>query len=327
MSVKKRRRGPPKASLPPLHRCLPSPARLYLLFLVVVEKLTNEEIRATAALDALEAGGDEYLDSLRAAVLASPASRLKKKASLHTHYATLGISGLVERDEASLQAFSILRNPRCRELTEALLIAGAPSKTISATASRLSGLTLTEEGVRAYHDLFFSIRAFSRAELKIMLEGRVQREADRLAGDDAQARRGIVRALRGDARHVALQSPASPLAVTSVLIRAGVLPARLDLRGVIEVAQSTAAVRMVEALHRAGPEDDRRANAYASITRQASDLLDGMASPGTDLVDQFVRFQIAQDERPRVLLADLTGGNHSSDPHSTVEPLANDAEG
>lgn len=308
--------------VPPLQRCLPSPAERYLNYLLVIKALSNDEVKQTAALDGLEAGDDVYLDRLRAAAPPPPNPTWPTGGGLSrtVYLDRLGVTRLVWSDDVCAESFEILRTPKPRQLVEALTIAGARQKQIALMVSRITGLKLTETSIASYQHLFFSISKFSRVELKVLFEQRVQREADRLAGGDQRLRRSIVRDLRDAPWQAALSVPASPLAIASVLIRAGVLPPRLNLREVIETARETAGLRMNEALHRNGPKDDRRASAYADVARQATQLLDQLEEPAANLIEQFAQFGIAHDNRPKTLLHKLTGGNHSTDPQVAAAP-------
>jgi hypothetical protein len=253
--------------------------RRWVLFLIL-QGHQNEVVRRLLAIDDLPCADDAELDAMRAEY--TPPKGFKPLSEKHApSFAFLqhvGLESLFREGPEVKEAVAILRRPRSREFTEATLTIGLPATVISRTLSTHLRHEVTFKAIETYRQTFFDTSAVVRAQLKVLVEGRVRLAVHRaVAGeDDAAAAR---RAVAADARTVATALPTSPIAVQAVFLALGLSPGRQELGDVLRQIETLSVIRAGQALLRGAPDDERRAEAFTGVLRQVQAIVDGHPEP------------------------------------------------
>jgi hypothetical protein len=146
---------------------------------------------------------------------------------------------------------------------------------------------------------FFDVGSMSRIELKLFVERHVKNIATRAAGGDIDAAR---RAVRGDARILALTMAGGTLAWRAVLLQLGWQPPRVELEDVVGRLEQLSVTRIGQAMLRNFPNDSRQAERYANVLQKLREVHAGVARPEAELVRKLsvIRLRTSDQSIPHI---------------------------
>jgi hypothetical protein len=270
----------------------------------------NDAIRSAAAADDLPYPGDDVLNGLRAKHV--PKRFKHNTAKGKAIVEELGVTRFFDRTPEAGQALDLLHHPRAREMTEAGLLTGVPMNAIVQTLALYLGVAVPEPSIELYRSIFFDVTCVTRAQLRVAVQQRVRLAVMRMVSDpadEATARRAI----RSDARAVALQMPSSPLAWASVLLSMGYSPSRFELPRVVSQMENIATLRVSEALLRAGVDDERRAVGYAAVLEKITAIKAAVVPPDAALLKKLSALRLRASTKALPTRAELCGTNVTVD--------------
>ena len=99
--------------------------------------------------------------------------------------------------------------------------------------------------------------------------------------------------------------PPSEIAWALVLMRLGWSPPRRELSAIIAGLESTAALRLGQALARGGRDDERRAESAAAVLERIRRIRETVQTPGDELHKKLRQFQVAHDSRSLTTVSQL----------------------
>lgn len=309
-----------------------SPAENYYRYLVAhpacFDNKYIENISTELKLDYL---GDWYIQWLRDRVV--PPKPFHPENETHrASYRFLLREGLMSAfnpTRAYNEALRILAKPRWRELVESMALSGAPNEVIAhALRVRMQG-RVTEDSIKTYRYYFWNIELLESMEMRALLE---LRHSGLLAPDDANTQRQHValRAFRHtDPRVVASRLPSSPLAGLIAQMELGVMPRRIDMGEVAERTMEAALLRTFASVQTGGPLNAQMGQGYAVIADIMGRLKQTLVNPEDKLREDLKRISVATTPNKVPTVAQLTGGNHTTNVHPDpveVETTAEDVD-
>jgi hypothetical protein len=282
-------------------RQAPRPFGLCMRWVLVLllQGLSNDVMRAALAGDDLPCPSDELLDAYRREYL--PAKFKPRSTKGKALLARLGIEEFFTVAPEAEQAQALLRQPKARELLESALLVVVPFEAIVRTLSICLHTVVSRPTIKLYKRVFFDVDSVSRAALRVEVHTRVRIAVQAVVTDPADEP-AARRAMRGDARSIAMTMPASPLAWAGVLLAMGFPPTRFELPRVVGQLESIAALRLSEALLRGGAADERRAGGYAAVLEKVSAIRQAVVPPDAALEKKLrvLRLRTSSEKTPTV---------------------------
>jgi hypothetical protein len=275
------------------------------VLLLVLQGRDNDAVRAELTADDLPCPTDTELDAMRGQYKVK-GFRLKsgKNTAL---FEQLGLEAFLPKTTPEAEeALAVLREPRLRELTEAGLIVGVPTKAIAQTIRQYLKVEVSPPVIDLYGNTFCDVTAVVRARLKVLVHERIRLAVMRAVADEDHV--AAQRAITADARAVATALPATPLAWSSVLMSLGHSPGRRELVDVIGQMEGLAVVRASESLLRAEPGDERRAEAFVGVLQKIREIRETVITPEAQLTRQLVSFRVRHEVKAMPTVAELREG-------------------
>lgn len=309
-----------------------SPAENYFRYLVAHPNCYDnkyiQDISAELKLDYL---GDWYIQWVRDRVM--PPTPFHPEDSTHrASYRFLLREGLMSAFNPTRfyqDALRILAKPRWRELVESMVLSGAPNDVIAhALRVRMHG-SVTDESIKTYRYYFWNIELLESMEMRALLE---LRHSGLLAATDELTQRQHValRTMRHtDPRVVAARLPSSPLAGLVAQMELGVMPRKIDMGEVAEKTMEAALLRTFASVQTGGPMNAQMGQGYAVIADIMGRLRQTLVNPEDKLREDLKRISVATTPHKVPTLAQLTGGNHTTNVHPDpveVETTAEDVD-
>jgi hypothetical protein len=294
------------------------------LLILLLQGLTNDAIRLAVARDDLPCPTNEILDALRGAYMPKKlrVTSTRGKALIEE----LGLTPFFTSAPEVDQVLVLLHRPKARELLEAGLIVGAPLKAIQHALSTYVHLKVTTSAIQLYRLVLFDVATLSRAALRVAVRARVRIAVLAVVADpadEATARRAI----RADARSVAMTMPSSSLSWVAVLMAMGHSVSKIELPRVVVEMENLAALRVGESLLRGGPDDERRASGYATVLERIRAIKLAVIPPEATLVKHLAGLRLHTNTEKTPSMAELCGTNHTVDMGPPLEAPADEVDG
>ena len=290
----------PSAQPPPLR---PSGFCGRWVVVLLLQGNDNDAVRALLAADDLPSPSDIELDALRARYF--PRGFKLRSAKGVALLEQLRVASFLPMTSDAERALALLREtPRARELVEAGLTVGVPSKAIAQTLQMQLKYEASPEVIGLYASVFFDTAAMSRGQLRVAVYERVRVGVMRTVADP-DSDELIQRAIVADARVVATTLPGTPLAWSAVLISLGFSPGRRELADVIGEMESLAVVRAGESLLRGQPGDEHRAESFTNVLAKLHAIRETVVTPESQLAKQLTSFRVLHQVEPMRTVAQL----------------------
>lgn len=309
----------PSSPLPPLGLC-----GQWVMTLLLRGK-SNEATRSALTADDLPYPGDAALDGLRAEFVPKRFNHKTTKGKAVAQ--KVGVTAFFDGTPEAHQALGLLRYPRAREMTEAGLLTGVPVLAIAQTLKLYQQVVVPEPVIMFYKSAFFDTTRVTRAQLRVVVQERVRLSVMRMVndvGDEAAARRAV----RGDARTLAMNLASSPIAWSAVLLAMGFSPKAPELHKVVGQMENLATVRVSEALLRGGRDDEKRAMGYTSVLEKLSAIRQTITPPDSQLLAKLraVRLRTSSEKTPTVDDLRSSGAEVSVDLGPPLGPRADEED-
>jgi hypothetical protein len=307
---KPRKTTPARApARPPIAAPSPPP----LLGLREVQRLLllgydDADIHQSLVNDGLADVDDAELDAVRAALQPPKVFRpLDPKHAPSADYLTsLGLLEMVRETVEAKEARAVLRSRRVRELVEVAAFFPAPPREVQYLVQRLCHHAVSLEGLRLFYSAYFDGTSVSHSELRVLVERHVK--AILLRGVREEDLPAAKRAVRQDVRLAALTLPSSLTGWAGVMALLGLEPRRQDLGVILSQLEQLTATRAVQAAHRNGRDDARRAEAYTRMLQQTQELKQQNTDPTTELLRGLRSVALRAEDRRLPSIAELAGG-------------------
>jgi hypothetical protein len=287
---------------------------------------SDNDINRSLANDVLLAVTTDELGRVRAALHPPRAFRplSAKHAASAAYLRELGLLDIVRQTPEANEAVALLHDARAREIVEAAAVVAVPAHAVVHVLAQLVRHAVSAAGLRLFYRMFFDITTISRTELRLVVARHV--EALVVRGVREESLPAARRAVRQDARVVALAVSQSHVGWAGVLATLGWLPPPQDLARLVAQIEQLAGVRAAQAVFRDGRDDARRAEAYVHVLAQALELKQQVVDPNTALLKKLraVSLRTAPERIPTI--DEVAGTNHTVDlnPPNRVDedPLA-----
>jgi hypothetical protein len=221
------------------------------------------------------------------------------------------------------QALCMLKEPRAKEIVEAMLISHDPPGLI---ARRLSKLwrACTVEAVNRYKFFFYDTDLVDSTEIQALLMFRTDFVDSQSDEYDDQMRSALKLAAGTDPRRIAARQALPDLTGVMTGMRYGYMPNQLDLNRVLTSTQAAAINRVhILALSGFGKNSAEEARDWSMVGKMMSELKSELGSPDASLQRELQTLALATDNSQVPYIAQLSGGNHTVD----LQPIEETAEG
>lgn len=295
-----------------------SPAENYFRYLVAHPRtFDNQYIKDIAAELNLDYLGDWYIQWLRDRII-PPKPFCPDDETHRASYRFLQHEGLLNAffpDRGYREALRILSRPRWRELTETMILAGAPEDVIVHALRVRMKASVSDIGIRRFRHYFWNVDLLDSMEMRALLD---LRHSGALASEDAATQRqhATLRAFRHtDPRVVAARLPSSPLSGLVAQMEMGVLPRKIDMGEVVERTMEAALVRTYASVTSGGPAGAQIGQGFAVIADIMGRLKQTVVNPEEKLREDLRKISVATTPNKVQTLKQLTGGNHTTNVH------------
>ncbi|MCC6651691.1 MAG: hypothetical protein IT348_11135 [Candidatus Eisenbacteria bacterium] len=204
-----------------------------------------------------------------------------------------GVRLYFQRDAEMDAAAELLNRPLEREFMETLIVAGADNAWLAHALER-RGTPVSERAIRLFRSCFFDISPLDSRELRQFLARR--------RGEDVPPE-------AEDPRLRAAHSRGSGLALLLEMLRAGSMPAGVQISRLFEAARIAAAAGCVEAT--LGGEA-ARALAFSSVAKNLTETLQAIGDPGGHLQHELRALMLGTSTETVPHVSEL-GGTHTTD--------------
>jgi hypothetical protein len=309
--------------VPPAPPAPPAPVLLHrrAVELLILQGKNNASIHAQLRRDGLLDVFDADLGVIRSELHAPKnlnVASLRKKSTVD-FLESLGLLDFFKNTPPAVEARQVLEDRRVREVVESAIIAGVPPHALVTVLRTQLHHEVSEEGLQLYSFTFFDSASLSRQDLRLLVERHVRALAARAAAPDDVA--AVQRAVRSDARTVAVNLNQSTLAWPAVLLALGWRPPKADLNDVLTQIEGLAATRAGQALIRNGREDAARAERLMSVLQRAREVHAGVSRPEELLVKKMTSLRLKADESRIPNISEIApSGNRTVD----LVPLQNE---
>lgn len=295
-----------------------SPAENYFRYLVAHPNCyDNSSIQDLSEQLKLDYLGDWYIQWLRDRVVPPKPFYPEDEdhGPSHRFLQHTGLLRAFQPDKYYQQALRILARPRWRELTESMILAGAPLDVVAhALRVRMKG-TVHPEGVRLFKHFFWNIDLLESLEMRALLD---MRNSGLLAKPDESTQKQFLamRPLRHtDPRAVAARLPSTPLAGLLSQLDLGVMPRKIDMGEVVERTMEAALLRTYGAVMQGGPMGAQLAQSFAVTADIMGRLKQTVTNPEDALREDLKKISVATTPNKVPTLSQLTNGNHTMNVH------------
>lgn len=312
-----------------------SPAERYLKYLLCHgKKYTNDQIIVMCQFAQISSLGFWYLDRLRGELKPPPQFfPHDKNHPLSVRWLLKnGLYTLFHPDQSVMGAMGILKSPRIKEFTEAMILSSAPPAAIAHALTRQKGFACTEQEVARYKFFFWDVDLLDSTEMRALLQFEVDQVASHTEEGIRSQHDSLKRAFYTDARRTAADLPFSPLSALLSQMRLGTMPSKLDLAKVLEAGRYIGALRAFESAYNNGPKDSEKYINYTNGVAKITDTLEAIVKPDEDLREQLASIALRNDTAELPFVDDVTQGNHTMDmnlleEHHELPAGADDGDG
>jgi hypothetical protein len=232
------------------------------------------------------------------------------------------IHTIFQRTVPMKTALELLKVPRSKEFTEALMLVNIPSLAISTHLTRHYRTYCTVDALELYKHYFWNIDLCTTTCMRILLQ--LEMEAADETNPELKGRQRILtRAYYKDARRVAADMPHSLITATLVQERLGTCPVPRDLAQFLMESRNMASLRMGEAAHQDGPGDSVKYLNYANGVRISEEIIQMTQNPQDQMRNQLQSIALRTDTKPIPSIHTLSQGRHTVDV-APIKDLAND---
>lgn len=292
-----------------------SPCESYLKYLIVhPDGYSNDDIRKIVRAQQLDFIGMPYLQRLRGSCVAPrPFYPEEENHRLSSRFLRReSLEAIFRPDEHMAVATNMLSHPRVKELVETMLISRSEYSWICAALKRI-GYLATPESIGRYAQYYFNIDLIDRVELCTLLELRSYFASDSQDPDEQMMGSVHLKISRGDPRRISagMGSPANAMMLN--VIRAGMLPSRLDVGRLVAATRIVSVVQAGEAADRGQPGMGKD---YALIAKMMTEILEQTGDPSKTVSEGIADLELMTDTAPTPHIKELSV-EHTLD----VQPL------
>jgi hypothetical protein len=297
-----------------------SPAELYIQYLIVhPDGYGDETIVGMLQLKQLDFLSPSYVNRLRRELHPPvPFRPFDKGHRTSLHFLTAHrFYYLFYPDEAMGQAFSILDDPKAKEVMESMLITDDPPGLI-AHRMRGAGRLCTTKTIERYRCFFFDTDRVDETEMRALMQLRTDFVDPNSDEYEDQIRGALKKVGFRDARRLVANHPVRPLASLLNQMRMGNLPSTLELS---KLAASVRALCMMQAHSAAmigGSRSAMEARDFMTAANITNELLTNMGTPDADLQRELQKLALQTDVTTPPHIGELSAGAHTVD----VQPLS-----
>lgn len=301
-----------------------SPAENYLKYLVAHPACYDDlHIQSVAQELSLDLLGDWYMQWLRQRV--KPPSPFYPEVSGHVPSERFmlreQITSAFVPDEAMERALRILCRPRIREVVETMMLSGAPNSAIVSAIGKRHQFRCDELAIKRYRHYFWNIELLDSVQMRALLDMRHSKVLDSLSKDVKNQYGSLHRMRHTDPRVVAAKLPHSPVAGLIAQMNAGVMPKRMDVAHIIDVAYTQALAKVAQhTTPTGGPQDAQLSNMYAMTADTMKRLKDAVGNPEDQLREDLHRIKVATTPSSVPTIRQLSSGQHTTDLQPEPKP-------
>lgn len=291
-----------------------SPAELYLQYLILhPKKYTNAQITEIAQFAQVDYLGEWYLNRLRAHL--TPPKPFHPFDRDHQASRTFlqgnGLVWLFDVDTDGRKAFKMLELPRVKEFAESMSISNAPSAAIAYGIKRQHKFDCTARTIDRFQAFFWNVHLLDSSELRALLQLRYAQLEDHTDPQIKKQHDLMKRSYYSDSRKLAADLPFSPLSAMLSQMKMGLMPANIDVAGIIETTQKYAAIRLGEALLNNGRGDSSNALNFSIVLEKVTAVKKEVGAAEEDLHKQLSTIALRTDIGAIPTVHALTSGGGS----------------
>ena len=268
-----------------------------MAFLLLQGIADTEVLRRLVELG-LDVGDAGYVARLRDELQMSARSKRfdPQHADCRAVVERLGLTTLFDDAEDAKRAMAILTDRRAREIAEALIVAGAPEKTIAMAVAQIQA-GVTQGTVHSFAQCFFDVSELTRGDLRVVLALRADREIESARRESAAAAAAVARRWRFDARRVALDLPQGAPFAQVALLAAGIDVHMHDPAALLRRIRDRAVLRATERVHRHTRRDAQTCLTFIEIGIRTTELIERVQDPQDHLLDELRRLALTTSDR------------------------------
>lgn len=291
-----------------------SPAENYLKYLLAhpgcYDDLYIRDVARELGLDIL---GDWYMQWLRQRV--KPPSPFYPEANHRPSVLFMQREQLTSAfvpDDAMNQAMRILSRPRPRETLETMVLSGADNESITLAMTRRHKLRATELTIARYRHYFWNVEMLDSTQMRALLDMRNTELLESPSKDVKNQFASLNRMRHSDPRSIAARLPQSPVTSLIAQMSAGVMPKRMDINAVLDVALVQTIARVAQYSSVGSPIDATMQQMYATTVETIQRIKETIGNPEEKLRDDLNRISVATTPHKVPTIHQLSDGKHTT---------------